>query len=311
MPIHIKKLVPFLRNDLLFAFKLWSDAECLTRGAAISFYTATALVPISAVMVQIMTFWIGRDVAVQRFALGIAGMIGPAATVGINEIAANAKTDSNSIASAIVGVVLTVFGATTVLAEMRGAFTAIWAKGRVEGAVKQAAASNFEARKQNNKIAALWDFLRSRVLALAALVSLTFILLVSTLLNTMTTVVVNAVLRWTGMQDTIAAVVSLHAMAFATSAFVTWVTMWAIFKVLLPVKLTHSQLLQTTLIATGLFLLGRAAIGLYISNAPGLDPYGAAASLIVLMIWLYYAMQTVLFTACLAAVRNTRGPEKL
>lgn len=304
MRAQTKKLVSFLRNDLVSAFKLWSDAECLTRGAAISFYTATALVPISAVMIQIMTFWIGHDVAVQRFALGIAGMIGPAATVGINEIAAHAKNDSNSLASAVISVVLTVFGATTVLAEMRGAFTSIWVKGRSNAEVKLAAQPKPVPIAQNNKLGALWDFLRSRVLALAALVSLTFILLVSTLLNTMTTVAVNAILRWTGTQDTIAAVISLHAMAFATSAFVTWVTMWAIFRVLLPVKLARRQLLQTTIIATGLFLLGRAAIGFYISNAPQLDPYGAAASLVVLMIWLYYAMQTVLFTACLAAVHN-------
>jgi membrane protein len=300
---YIKKLKSFLRNDLASAVKLWSDAECLTRGAAISFYTATALVPISAVMIQIMTFWIGRDVAVQRFALGIAGMIGPAATAGINEIAAHAKTDSNSAVSAVISVVLTVFGATTVLAEMRGAFTSIWAKGQSNGEVTLAAPES-TANSQNNKISALWDYLRSRVLALAALVSLTFILLVSTLLNTMTTVAVNAVLRWTGTQDTIAAVLSLHAMALATSALVTWVTMWAIFRVLLPVRLANRQLVQTTVIATVLFLLGRAAIGLYIANAPQLDPYGAAASLVVLMIWLYYAMQTVLFTACLAAVHK-------
>lgn len=299
----------FLRNDLISGFKLWSDAECLTRGAAISFYTATALVPISAVMIQIMTFWIGRDVAVQRFALGIAGMIGPAATVGVNEIAAHAKNDTNSASSAVISVVLTVFGATTVLAEMRGAFTSIWAKGRSDGVVKFAVPLKPAVTEQNNKIGILWDYLRSRVLALAALVSLTFILLVSTLLNTMTTVAVNAVLRWTGAQDTLAAVISLHAMAFATSAFVTWVTMWAIFSVLLPVKLTRHHLVQTTIIATGLFLLGRAAIGFYISNAPQLDPYGAAASLIVLMIWLYYAMQTVLFTACLAAVHNRATPQ--
>jgi membrane protein len=294
----------FLRNDLASAIKLWSDAECLTRGAAISFYTATALVPISAVMIQIMTFWIGRDVAVQRFALGIAGMIGPAATVGINEIAAHAKTDSNSAVSAVISVVLTVFGATTVLAEMRGAFTSIWAKGQSNGEVTLAVAPESTANSQNNKISALWDYLRSRVLALAALISLTFILLVSTLLNTMTTLAVNAVLRWTGTQDTIAAVLSLHAMVLATSALVTWITMWAIFRVLLPVRLANRQLVQTTVIATVLFLLGRAAIGLYIANAPQLDPYGAAASLVVLMIWLYYAMQTVLFTACLAAVHK-------
>lgn len=304
MQLHAKKIVSFFRNDLVAAIKLWSDAECLTRGAAISFYTATALVPISAVMIQIMAFWIGRDVAAQRFALGIAEMIGPSATVGINEIALHAKTDSNSLVSASISVVLTVLGATTVLAEMRGAFTSIWARSRFGLAAKFVKTSDNQMPEVKHKSNAVWDFIRSRALALAALVSLTFILLVSTLLNTMTTVSVGAVLRWTGTQDTLAAVISLNTVAFATSAFVTWVTMWAIFRVLLPVKLARRQLFKTTLIATGLFLLGRAAIGLYIANAPQLDPYGAAASLVILMIWLYYAMQTVLFTACLAAVGN-------
>lgn len=66
-----------------------------------------------------MLFWIGRDEAAQQFALGIAGMIGPAATVGISEIARNSKTESDSIVSAFISVALTIVGATTVLAEMR------------------------------------------------------------------------------------------------------------------------------------------------------------------------------------------------
>lgn len=306
MPIYAKNITSFFRNDLISAAKLWSDAECLTRGAAVSFYTATALVPISAVMIQIMAFWIGHDVAAQRFAMGIAEMIGPAATLGINEIALHAKTATNSIASAFISIVLTLLGATTVLAEMRGAFTSIWSRSDSNGAKSLASVSQSNPPVADYKNSAIWDFIRSRALALAALVSLTFILLVSTLLNTMTAVALGAVLRWTNTQDTLAAVISVHTVAFATSAFVAWATMWAIFSVLFPVRLTRRQLLQTASIATILFLVGRFAIGLYISNGPQLDAYGAAASLVILMIWLYYAMQTVLFTACLTVVQ-TRG----
>lgn len=205
-----------------------------------------------------MLFWIGRDEAAQQFALGIAGMIGPAATVGISEIARNSKTESNSLLSAFISVALTIVGATTVLAEMRGAFTSIWSRSRsdVIGITSHTSVTGSSVSTPKNK--AVWDFIRSRALSLAALVSLTFILMVSTLLNTVSTILVEAVLR----------------------------------------------LLLATLVATGLFLVGRAVIGIYISSAPQLDIYGAAASLVVLMIWLYYAMQTVLFTACLTAVLN-------
>lgn len=231
-------------------------------------------------------------------------MFGPAATVGISEIARNSKTESNSIVSAFISVALTIVGATTVLAEMRGAFTSIWSLSRsdVIGITSHTSVTDSSLSTPKNK--AVWDFIRSRALSLAALVSLTFILMVSTFLNTVSTILVEAVLRWTGSQDTLAAVISVKTVAFVTSTFVTWVKMWAIFKVLLPVKLTERRLLLATLVATGLFLVGRAVIGIYISSAPQLDLYGAAASLVVLMIWLYYAMQTVLFTACLTAVLN-------
>lgn len=205
-----------------------------------------------------MLFWIGRDEAAQQFALGIAGMIGPAATVGISEIARNSKTESNSIVSAFISVALTIVGATTVLAEMRGAFTSIWSRSRSDVIGIKSHTSVTESSVSTPKNKAVWDFIRSRALSLAALVSLTFNLMVSTLLNTVSTILVEAVLR----------------------------------------------LLLATLVATGLFLVGRAVIGIYISSAPQLDIYGAAASLVVLMIWLYYAMQTVLFTACLTAVLN-------
>ncbi len=205
-----------------------------------------------------MLFWIGRDEAAQQFALGIAGMIGPAATVGISEIARNSKTESDSIVSAFISVALTIVGATTVLAEMRGAFTSIWSRSRSDVIGIKSHTSVTESSVSTPKNKAVWDFIRSRALSLAALVSLTFILMVSTLLNTVSTILVEAVLR----------------------------------------------MLLATLVATGLFLVGRAVIGIYISSAPQLDIYGAAASLVVLMIWLYYAMQTVLFTACLTAVLN-------
>ena len=64
-----------------------------------------------------MLFWIGRDEAAQQFALGIAGMIGPAATFGISKIARNSKTESNSIVSAFISVALTIVGAKTMLAD--------------------------------------------------------------------------------------------------------------------------------------------------------------------------------------------------
>lgn len=86
--------------------------------------------PISAVMIQIMPFWIGRDMAAQQLALGIAVMIGPAATVGVREIAQNSKTESNAFDSTFISVALTIVGATTVLAQMRGAFTSIWSRSR-------------------------------------------------------------------------------------------------------------------------------------------------------------------------------------
>ena len=130
MRLYAKNIIFFFKNDLINAVKLWNDSECLIRGAAIAFYTATVLVPISAVMIQIMPFWIGRDMAAQQFALGIAGMIGPAATVGISEIAQNSKTESNSLDSAFISLTLTIVGATTVLTQKRGAFTSIWSRSR-------------------------------------------------------------------------------------------------------------------------------------------------------------------------------------
>ncbi len=96
-----------------------------------------------------------------HWALGIAGMIGPAASVGMSEIARNSKTESNSIVSAFISVALTIVGATTVLAEMRGAFICIWSSSRsdVIGITSHTSVTGSSVSTRKNK--AVWDFIRA------------------------------------------------------------------------------------------------------------------------------------------------------
>jgi membrane protein len=294
---------PVQRFAFTRALRLWSETECLSRGAAVSFYTATTLVPICGVVIGIMALWFGQDAAVERFALELARVVGPSATAAVTAIANQAKAGSASSWGAVIGIALTIFGATTVLAEMSAAFNAIWSRaGAFSSAI--AISDQSDSTTVGATIRAVWRFIRTRVLALAALVSLAFILLASTLLTAMAGLVVDAALRWTGQQSTVTAALSVQTIGFVTSVLVTWLAMLAIFRMLLPVRLDIPLLLKTVFMATALFFVGRVSIGLYLDNVPQLDSYGAAASLVVLMLWLYYAAQIVLISACMAAVQT-------
>lgn len=241
------------RQLLTRAWRLWSQTECLSRGAAVSFYTATTLVPICGVVIGVMALWFGQDAAVERFAMELARVTGPSATAAVTAIAGQAKAGGSSGWGAVVGVALTIFGATTVLAEMSAAFNAIWLR---SGVPINAVVRSDEHRSTTigAAVSAAWYFMRTRVLALAALVSLAFILLASTLLTAMAGLAVDAALRWTGQQSTVKAALSVQTIGFITSVLVTWLAMLAIFRMLLPVRLGTSLLLKTVCIATALFL---------------------------------------------------------
>jgi membrane protein len=299
------------RGTWVDAMNLWLDTECLSRGAAVSFYTATTLVPICGVVIGIMAIWFGQDAAVEHFAHELARLLGSSATAAVTAIAAQARSGPSSGWPAAIGIGLMIFGATSVMAELRAAFAAIWrhagAMPHTERAFANTTSLTLRATLKAT-LTATWQFLRTRVLALTTMVALTFILLASTLLTTIAGLVVDSALQWSGQRSTVVAALSVQTIGFITSTLVTWVAMLAMFRMLLPVRLTRKLLTQTSIIATVLFIVGRLAIGFYIANAPQLDSYGAAASLVVLMLWLYYAAQVVLLSACLAAVKM-RGPQ--
>jgi membrane protein len=293
------------------AMNLWLDTECLSRGAAVSFYTATTLVPICGVVIGIMAIWFGQDAAVEHFAHELARLLGSSATAAVAAIAAQARSGTSSGWAAAIGIGLTVFGATSVMAELRAAFAAIWRRAGAmplaERAFTDTKSLTFQAAMTATMMA-IWRFLRTRVLALTTMVALGFILLASTLLTTIAGLVVDAALQWSGQRSTVVAALSVQTIGIITSTLVTWVAMLAVFRMLLPIRLPRRLMTRTTIIATALFVVGRLAIGFYIANAPQLDSYGAAASLVVLMLWLYYAAQIVLISACFAAT-TMRGTQ--
>ena len=232
--------------------------------AALAFYAALSFAPL-VMLTLYATAQMGEGVQDQVVAQ-FGDLLGDAAGDTLDEVIANAeKKESSGLLATAISIGVLLFSASGVFGQLQAALNAIW---EVEP-------------KPGNSILA---FLRSRLLSLGMIGSLLFLLLVSLAAST----VLNAVLDGFGLA------------MFANQA-VTLVVYFGLFAVmykLLPdVKLGWRDTLLGAAVTAVLFAIGKAAIGVYLGRAAVGSSYGAAGSLMALLVWVYYASVVVLFGA--------------
>lgn len=187
----------------------------------------------------------------------------------------------------IISIVVLAFGATNVFAELQDSLNTIWEVTPKPGA------------------AAVWDFVRQRVLSFAMVMVIGFLLLVSLVLSA----VLEAVQTYFAGTDVDEAAGLWTAANTGVSYLVITVLFSLIFKVLPDVKLRWRDVFVGALLTAGLFTVGRHVIGEYLGRAGVGERYGASRSLVALLIWVYYSAQILLLGAEFTKVwsQRTRG----
>jgi membrane protein len=251
------------------AFSGWSDDNVPRLGAALAYYTVFSLAPLLIITIAVAGLAFGQSATQSKIVDTFHGLLGAQGAQAIEYLLKTASRPGSGVIATVIGIVTILIGATGVFAELQSALNQIWGVRALPGRTIRTA-------------------LRQRFLSAAMIMGIAFLLLVSLLITTALTAVGNF------LSDALPGGVFLwHVINFGVSLAVTAVLFGAIFKVLPDVQIEWRDTAVGALITAVLFTVGKLAIGLYLGNSSA-SVYGAAGSLLVLLVWVYYSAQIFL-----------------
>jgi membrane protein len=251
----------------------WRKDNCLRLGAALAFYTMLSLAPLLLVTIAIVALVFGDDFARSEVMGSVEAAVGSDAAATLREMVERASQPRSGIAATVIGIVMTLFGASGALAQLQQALNDIW-----------------EVRPPPGR--GLRGVLFDRARALSMLLLIGLLLVVS--------LGVGAALSALASRIAVlfpGAFFTARAADVLTSLAVTTLLFALLFKVLPALSLRWSDVVLGALVSAVLFAVGRLAIAWYLGRATGASVYGAAGSLVVLLLWIYYSSQLLFFGA--------------
>jgi membrane protein len=263
-------------------FSEWGTDKCPRLGAALSYYTVFSIAPVLIVAIAIAGFFLGHEAAQGRVVDQLTGLIGRESAEMLQSAIAKAGSHKAGLWASILGLVTLLVGATGVMIELQDALNTVW--------------------KVLPKPGGGWRrFVRARILALALVLSLGFLLLVSLVMSAG----LEGFSKWAG--GYLPKWVALgYVLNYVVSIGVIALFFALIFKALPDAKVAWKDVWIGALVTSLLFHIGKYLIALYIGRASVASTFGAAGSLAVLLVWIYYSSQILLLGAEMTRAYSNR-----
>jgi membrane protein len=256
------------------AISAWNEDYAPSMGAALSYYTLFSLAPLLLIAIALAGMVFGEEAARGQVLATLGGLVGTEGAIAIEGMLKSARTSPTSLFAGVVSTVTLLVGATSVFGELQSALDRIW---------------RAPAQKRRSGIVAL---LRGRLLSFGLVVSIGFLLLVSLTISAG----VAAMGQWgTGLFP--GWELTLQLLNTAIGFVITGVMFAAIYRVLPSVHIPWRDVWTGAWVTALLFTAGKFAIGLYLGKAAVTSAFGAAGSLVVLLVWVYYSAQIFLLGA--------------
>ena len=264
-------------HTLLRAVNQWIDADGLRMSAAMSFYGILSLAPLLVMLVAVMGWWLDRSFIETSLVAQIRGVIGEQGAQVVQQALTSAKEPAQGIAASIFAFVLLLSGATGVFAELQDAFERLWRQG------------SGEVPKQQ-----WWYTATLRLRGVAYILALGFLLLVSLAVSTFSGMLAG----WAGdyflLEKLVWVLNEVVAIAFSVGLFLALMRMSSGPKPAL-------RFLVTGAVAGAIFFqVGKYLMAYYLSTAAVVSAYGAAGSLVVILMWIYFSSGVLLLAASIA-----------
>jgi membrane protein len=254
--------------------KEWNEDRVPLWAAALAYYTVFSLAPLLIIAIAIAGAIFGEDAARGQLDNQIQGLLGAQGAAAVQTMLQNTqKPNSGGTITTIFGVITLLFGASGVFGQLQDALNTIW-----------------QVKPKPGR--ALKGFLQSRFLSFASVLVIGFLLLVSLVLSAVLSGVTAFLGRWIGEIAIVGQVIN-----FAISFGVITLLIAAIYKFLPDVEVPWKDLWVGAAATALLFNIGKFLIGLYLGGGGVSSTYGAAGSLVVILIWVFYSAQIILFGA--------------
>ena len=275
------------KNTILYlgktTFKEWMDDKALRLGAALSYYTVFSLAPILIIVIAIAGLAFGNEVARTQITTQLSGLLGPESSSAIGEMLEAANKPKEGTIATILGFLALLFGATGVVTQLKDALNTIWeVEEKKGGGVKL--------------------FIKDRILSLGMILAIGFLLLVS--------LVVSAGL--TAVSERLGTAFLLQILNFVLSIGVITVLFALIFKYLPDAQVKWRNVWIGAFVTAVLFVIGKTLTAIYIAESSVASGYGAAGSLVIILLWVYYNSQILFlgaeFTQVYSSVRGDQEP---
>ncbi|MBD3244345.1 MAG: YihY family inner membrane protein [Chitinivibrionales bacterium] len=251
----------------------WIHDRAPQAAGAVAFYTIFSLSPLFIVVVGLLGFVLAEDIVRQTLTEQVRSLVGTQGAQVFDDTMMQLADRGGGLIGTIAGIAMVIFGTTTVFAQLQNQLNAIW-----------------DVRPQPGKGIIAW--LRARVLSFGFVLILGFLLLVS--------LIVDAAL--TGFGSMLADKIPNIAPVIQVGNFLTWFVIAtllfaAMFKYLPDVHIQWRDVLPAGLLTSALFSIGRHLIGLYLGHSAIVSAYGAAGSLVIVLLWVFFTSQLFFFGA--------------
>jgi membrane protein len=252
----------------------WWEDNCLRLAASLAYYTALSLAPLLLLMVGLLGTVLGRAQVASQLAAQLESLMGPAGQELVTSILTTSSPAGGTWAT-VVGLLTLVLGATAVFGELQATMNLIW---------------EVRPAPTGGVWAGIWALLKERLFSLALVLALAFLLLVSLVISA---VLAGAAAWFQGPEQ---ALVS-RVLELAVSLLVLTLVFALLFTSVPDAEIRWRDVWLGGLITAALFTLGKTAIGYYLGQASVGSAYGAAGSLVVLLVWVYYSALIMFFGA--------------
>ncbi|WP_114943931.1 YihY/virulence factor BrkB family protein [Microvirga calopogonii] len=272
---------------LKVAFAGWWNDRAMSLGASIAFFTVFSLAPMLLAAIAVAGLAFGREAAQGAIVGELGGLIGSKEASALEAMIASASNVGSGLIGSTIGIVTFLLLVTGAVVELQDDLNIIW---------KAKPPASY----------GILDFVRTRLVSLALILGIGFLLLVSLVIDTGLTAIGHYLeSNFSGATIILRFLNSLVAFAIATLLFAM------MFKMLPAVDLRWSDVWTGSLVTALLFTIGKFLIGYYLGKSNVASSYGAAASIITILLWIYYSSLILLFgaefTKAYAESRGSRG----
>jgi membrane protein len=272
--VKFKNLLKKYWTSLKRAGISFIDDRAMKMAASLSYYTVFSLAPMLVIVISLVGIFFGRDAIEGRLYYQIAGLVGSEAAKQIQATIQNVSKTGDSGMAAVIGAVTLIIGATTMFGEIQDSINSIW---------------GIKPKPKRGWV----RMLINRLLSFSMIVTIGFLMLVSLVINALMDIFINRLERLLADYT----VYLVYAINLLVLWGVTTLLFAVVFKVLPDGKVRWKDALRGAGFTAVLFMIGKFAIGFYLGSSDVASAYGAAGSIILILLWVYYSSVILYFGA--------------